>query len=490
MELAMSRKNETIERSSRKLGNRCSLALAAMLLSSCSIPALFTTETPANRGAVSPLADGGVTSPMYEKGKAHFNAGQLGLAVNEFQAARAETPGSVEILNGLAATYDRLGRFDLADRYYKEAVALDPKNAQTLNNIAYSLILRGDPKHAIPLLDLAKGETPSEPVVEANLQLAKSLNEMVNRPQTAELKDVDEQERSQRTGLHNDTSSSTQIERRSEGVQELVIKGGSEANATTAQRVSGIPPLFIPLPPAPAATVRSASTSKAVTTAHAISVSYIAPVAVGDGERVVAAPLVPVHQARLGELKPTPDTQRAALNRGEPQPPSTIEARSKDGVDNPPIVPAESSTRTPRSEDPLPVQVALARTGLIPDATPRTRVSRPSADAPQARSACAIEISNGAGKTGMAARFRAFAEGQGLVVRLLTNDRSFSRAKTIVYYRKGSEDSARKIASLLSKRVSLEPAASGRCDVRVRLGRDLLGFYQALGRRSAAKSAS
>src|SRR5690242_6727431 len=154
MELAMSRKNETIERSSRKLGNRCSLALAAILLSSCSLPALFTTETPANRGAVSPLADGGVTSPMYEKGKAHFNAGQLGLAVNEFQAARAETPRSVEVLNALAATYDGLRRFDLADRYYKEAIALDPQSTQTLNNIAYSLILRGDEKHAIPLLDL------------------------------------------------------------------------------------------------------------------------------------------------------------------------------------------------------------------------------------------------------------------------------------------------------------------------------------------------
>ena len=37
-------------------------------------------------------------------------------------------------------------------------LALDPKSAQTLNNIAYSLILRGDAKHAIPLLDMAKGD--------------------------------------------------------------------------------------------------------------------------------------------------------------------------------------------------------------------------------------------------------------------------------------------------------------------------------------------
>ncbi len=489
----------------RKLGNRCGVALAAMLLSSCSLPALFTAEKPADRGVVSASGEAtrGVTSPMYEKGKAHFNAGQFGLAVNEFQAARAETPSSVEILNGLAATYDRLGRFDLADRYYKEAVALDPKNAQTLNNIAYSLILRGDPKHAIPLLDLAKGETPTEPVVDANLQLAKSLNEMSVGHEAAESKqEAVEQRRPQRAELLEPTAP-VRVERRSEGVQELVLNGVAEGKAAKGQRVSGPLPLFIPLPPAPA--VAAGATSKAVATRHALPVTYIAPVAAGDGERVTAAPLVPVHEVKLGELTPMPDMQAAALSQPQPSVAAEVsKAPISESADVPPIglatprradrvdanVPIESSKHMRGPVGSPPVQTALARTQMIPQNTPGTEVSRSSTNARPARSACSIEISNGAGKTGMAARFRAFAEEHGFVVRSLTNDRSFSNTKTIVYYRKGSEGSARRLAALLSKRVSLEPAASGRCDVRVRLGRDLLGFYQALARHPAAKTAS
>ena len=43
----------------------------------------------------------------------------------------------------MGATYDRLGRYDAAERYYNQALALQPGSAQTLNNLGYSYLLQG-----------------------------------------------------------------------------------------------------------------------------------------------------------------------------------------------------------------------------------------------------------------------------------------------------------------------------------------------------------
>lgn len=129
-------------------------AFVAALLGGCAM-----SQPPAVPAAASAQAE---ASPMereatrlYDIGKAHLATGRLGLAATSLQAARAANPGSLEILNALAATYDRLGRFDLADRYYGEALALDGRDARTLNNFGYSQLLRGQPKRAESLFAMA-----------------------------------------------------------------------------------------------------------------------------------------------------------------------------------------------------------------------------------------------------------------------------------------------------------------------------------------------
>src|SRR3546814_2229904 len=59
-------------------------------------------------------------------------------------------------LNGLAAAYDRLRRFDLAERYYRQALAIEPAASHTLNNYAYSHLLRGDHATASRYLEQAR----------------------------------------------------------------------------------------------------------------------------------------------------------------------------------------------------------------------------------------------------------------------------------------------------------------------------------------------
>lgn len=82
------------------------------------------------------------TSTM-ARGKEHFAAGRYGLALTEFRSAVANSPMSIEALNALAATYDQIQRFDLADQFYQRALVHAPDSSQTLNNVGYSYMLRG-----------------------------------------------------------------------------------------------------------------------------------------------------------------------------------------------------------------------------------------------------------------------------------------------------------------------------------------------------------
>lgn len=108
----------------------------------------------------------------YAVGKRHLAAGQLGLAVERFRAAVARNRADVAALNALASCYDRLGRFDLADRYYDQALALAPTDAQTLNNIGVSSLMRGRPLRAATMLELARKSAPDDAQIAANLARA------------------------------------------------------------------------------------------------------------------------------------------------------------------------------------------------------------------------------------------------------------------------------------------------------------------------------
>jgi len=84
-------------------------------------------------------------------------------------------PKSIRALNGLAASYDKLGRFDLAERYYSNALALDPDSPVTLNNAGYSQLLQGNLEKALKLFELAAGNDPDNPMIAANTELAVNM---------------------------------------------------------------------------------------------------------------------------------------------------------------------------------------------------------------------------------------------------------------------------------------------------------------------------
>lgn len=105
----------------------------------------------------------------YERGKLYFGADQFGMALQSFQLALAERPNSPDTLNAVAATYDRLGRFDLAERYYKRGLGVEPQSEVLLANLAYSYKLRGRNDLAAATFRQMLAVNPASQTARANL---------------------------------------------------------------------------------------------------------------------------------------------------------------------------------------------------------------------------------------------------------------------------------------------------------------------------------
>src|SRR6476620_6556745 len=80
----------------------------------------------------------------------HFNRGQYGIAERYFRDATEKAPKDPTAWIGLAAAYDRLARFDLADRAYVFAIRLVGETTEILNNQGYSYMLRCDVNEKSP----------------------------------------------------------------------------------------------------------------------------------------------------------------------------------------------------------------------------------------------------------------------------------------------------------------------------------------------------
>ena len=139
-------------------------------------------EDPSSTGSVQPAARDAATGAGAKKsagkdpedlrlGKKYFNAGNFSLAERHFRRAVELRPRDLEGWVGLAASYDRLRRYDLADRAYKEALAIYGSRPEVLNNIGYSFLLRGDLRKARQKFAEAQAKDPENPTIANNIAL-------------------------------------------------------------------------------------------------------------------------------------------------------------------------------------------------------------------------------------------------------------------------------------------------------------------------------
>jgi Flp pilus assembly protein TadD len=103
--------------------------------------------------------------------KRQFRDGNYGLAEQAFRATIEAQSTNGEAWLGLAATYDQLQRFDLADRAYDRATQILGARPELLNNRGYSYLMRGDRRKAMEYFERARSIDPRNEVVEANLGL-------------------------------------------------------------------------------------------------------------------------------------------------------------------------------------------------------------------------------------------------------------------------------------------------------------------------------
>lgn len=88
------------------------------------------------------------------RGRAYLDAELTTLAIGQFTLARQDPRTLAAASNGLGVAYARMGRYDLADRYFAAAVTAEPDSARYLRNLA---ALRG----SLPALARAAAPSPA-----------------------------------------------------------------------------------------------------------------------------------------------------------------------------------------------------------------------------------------------------------------------------------------------------------------------------------------
>lgn len=379
---------------------------------------------------------GGVSSEAradaYASGKENFTAGRLGLALVDFQRALQEQGPSVDRLNALGATYDRLSRFDLADRAYRQALVFDPDAAQTLNNIGYSYLLRGRADLASAFLAKAQSLAKGDPRIGANLALAAEALE-----------------------------------------QPAAVVAASATVTPEAQPAPAEAPnvALVPMP---------AASRSVVTLVRPQHDTYIEPVARGVYRLVTtgteASETAPAVHATLTTsieiprvIEPMPVVSAVPVSAVQLEPLAALKR----------VAPAAGTVHfsTPAAPVAGIIKVTANASEAAVAAEPVTPETAPAIQFGRAQLATAlIEVSNGSGIERSGARIRAYLRKHDVPVRRLTNAARFGHTETILFYRDGFFEAARAIASELPMPIALQRNDGQRSDLRLRLGLDSKPF--------------
>lgn len=94
-----------------------------------------------------------------------FRQGNIALALQQYRKAMREAPGAIDPYIGIAACYDRMGRFELSRLYYEQALAIDPNDRRTRHNFALSLRLQGRGEEAARFAAETAGSSVTVPIV-------------------------------------------------------------------------------------------------------------------------------------------------------------------------------------------------------------------------------------------------------------------------------------------------------------------------------------
>jgi Flp pilus assembly protein TadD len=145
------------------------LAIIALPLSGCSGLSSFGSS----KQKVAELSNIGsyTAEGALSEARTHFRNNDFGYSAALYKRVVELKPKSADGYIGLSASYDRLGRFDLSDRVYAALYEISGGTAQYYNNVGYSYMLRGNLPEAARNLRKALAIDPDNAVTANNLQI-------------------------------------------------------------------------------------------------------------------------------------------------------------------------------------------------------------------------------------------------------------------------------------------------------------------------------
>ncbi|MGM0631997.1 MAG: LytR C-terminal domain-containing protein [Pseudomonadota bacterium] len=397
-----------MKRSSISDLTRTSLALSAgLLLSGCSLDlGQWFGGNAAAEDKDTVVASG---SLYLQRGRQAFERGDYGIAISMLEQELGRNDASVAALNGLGASYDQLGRHDVARRYYFRALDLAPDSDMTLANLGYSYQLEGRADDSVRVYELALSEAPDNTLALAQLP---RVREQLQQPE----------------------SDATEVVR---------IDGSVFATAASSDLLAERPALL--------------------------------QVSNGNGVRGIAgatARAVDTDRFRVTGLDNTPgyDVPRTRiLHRPHFRDQAEELARTLDlqaDLQETTLLETDVDLRLVLGHD-------FARRVIVANDELRPRPDAALDDSLR------LEVANGNGINGMAARVREYLRERGGSVVRISNAEHFEYDHSVIYYRSGQRQQVEGLlATLPLRNVSLleSDELAANVDVRVLLGRDYIPY--------------
>lgn len=150
------------------------MIVLALSVSACKLDDKLRAWGGGDSGHLTGAADFSAGAIPLEQGKLHFQNQQYGLAERYFRQAVEQDPNNAEAWLNLAACYDQLRRFELAQRAYDVAIKQLGHTAAVHNNLGYHFYLRGNLPEAKRHFAAAYELEPDNPYIRNNLHLVDS----------------------------------------------------------------------------------------------------------------------------------------------------------------------------------------------------------------------------------------------------------------------------------------------------------------------------
>ena len=112
------------------------------------------------------MADPNYLRSYYALARIYLSKKQEDKAIAQYQAILEKNPNQTGPHMMLGTIYDMQKRFDLSEKHYRAALAINPEFAPAANNLAYLCVSQGkDVDEALKYARIAKEKMPKDPAV-------------------------------------------------------------------------------------------------------------------------------------------------------------------------------------------------------------------------------------------------------------------------------------------------------------------------------------